>query len=227
MKFISEFIDFMLPRMCFACGEKLSTSEFFICTPCSNTFKYADADRIQNEFHRKFSADKIISDFHSLFVFEKDKGLQELVHSIKYGDSFRLGQYLGRIAGIKLKDKIGSWTADLLVPVPLHHVKKADRGYNQSFYIAKGISSVCRIPVSQSIVKRNRYTPSQTQLNKSERIENMLGAFQVKKPQQVKDKSIIIIDDVITTGSTISECGKVFTNAGAKNVYALSLAIAD
>ena len=120
-----------------------------------------------------------------------------------------------------------TWNFDLIVPIPLHHLKKAERGYNQSFYIAKGVRKILNIKVSDRIVKRIKYTESQTTMNISEREENIYGAFKVKLKNSISGKNILLIDDVITTGATISECGKILLEAGANRIYAASIAIAD
>lgn len=227
MVFINRLFDFFLPRFCPACDNALSASKYFVCQNCISNIKLADADLIKSEFERKFSGDKIITNFHSLFVFEKDKEFQSIIHSIKYKENFRLAVFLGDIVGKKLNEIIKSWSPDLLIPIPLHHLKKAERGYNQSFYLAKGISSACGIPVKKNIIKRKRFTPSQTQLNLKQRKENVEGAFSIRRENYLQDKNIILVDDVVTTGSTISECGKILKEAGAKNVYAITSAIAD
>jgi ComF family protein len=103
----------------------------------------------------------------------------------------------------------------------------SERGYNQSLVIAKGISKTCGIPVKKNIIKRKRYTNTQTNLSLHERKLNISEAFSVVKPKIVKHKRIVIVDDVITTGATISECAKVLVNEGASEIFAVSVAIAD
>ena len=115
----------------------------------------------------------------------------------------------------------------MLLPVPLHQLKKAERGYNQSLYIAKGLSKLLKIPLGVRIFQRKRYTQSQTSMNFIERQENIKEAFNIKSDKKIKGKNILLVDDVITTGATISECGKVLLNGGANRIYAASIAIAD
>lgn len=227
MKFVNHFFDFFLPRFCTACGEKLYAEEKFICDKCFAKIKTADEQFILNEFNRKFFKDKIISDFHPYFIFEKDKEFQSVIHSVKYNENFRLGIFIGEKIGKGLNEKINLWSPDFILPVPLHHLKKAERGFNQSFYIAKGISKISGMPVKNNIIKRGRFTPSQTQFNKHERKENMRGAFVLKRNNNLHGKKIILVDDVITTGATITECGKILLDAGAEKVFAISAAIAD
>jgi ComF family protein len=227
MKFVNHFFDFFLPRFCTACGEKLYAEEKFICGKCFAKIKTTDEQFILNEFNRKFLKDKIISDFHPYFIFEKDKEFQSVIHSVKYNENFRLGIFIGVKIGKGLNEKINLWSPDFILPVPLHHLKKAERGFNQSFYIAKGISKISGVPVKNNIIKRGRFTPSQTQFNKHERKENMRGAFVLKRNNNLHGKKIILVDDVITTGATITECGKILLDAGAEKVFAISAAIAD
>ena len=220
-------MDFFLPRICPSCNNRLDTSERFICNNCIGSLKYTGSKRIESEFERKFKDEKLISGFLPLFVFEKDKELQQIIHSIKYNENFRLGIHLGKLIGEELKDHIEKWDADYFIPVPLHHLKKADRGYNQSYYLSKGISTITGIPVNRKTVKRKRYTVSQTSLNLSERKSNMENAFSIRKNSNISGKKIVLVDDVITTGATISECARILKDNGADKIYALSAAVAD
>ncbi len=124
---------------------------------------------------------------------------------------------------LKLKD----WQLDLIIPVPIHHLKKAERGYNQSDYLAKGLSKSLNIPYSGKMIKRIKYTESQTKLKMKERALNVSNAFKVRNAEKVKGKNILIVDDVCTTGATLLECGIALYKAGANSVFACSVAIAE
>jgi len=224
---ISGLFDFFLPRICPACSKKLTPEEKCICAECYSKIAAAEKERIIAEFRRKFAGKDIISGFTSLFVFEKDKELQHVIHSLKYGQRYQNGIFLGKIMGIELSVILKEWEINLIIPVPLHSLKKAERGYNQSDYIAKGLSRESKIPFSTKTLKRIRYTQSQTTMNIEQRAENMANAFKVKHPEDVTGRKILLIDDVITTGATTSECGKVLLSAGAEKIYAASIAIAD
>jgi ComF family protein len=227
MDYITNIFDFFLPRFCPSCKIKLPCIDKFVCSSCLNNIQKADEKRLQMEFDRKFSGKKIVSGFDSLFVFEKDKELQHIIHSLKYKGRFSIGTFLGRELGKKIKNEIQNWNIHLVLPVPLHHLKKAERGYNQSFYIARGLSRELNIPVGLRILKRKKYTQSQTKMNLTERQQNIDAAFRVKNGEKIKGKNVLLIDDVITTGATISECGKVLLNSAASKIYAASVAIAD
>lgn len=227
MEFITEILDFFLPRFCPACNIKLLPAEKFICSSCINKIQRINEERLKLEFDKKFYTEDIISGFTSLYLFEKDKELQHVFHSLKYKGRFLTGIFLGNLLGKKIKNEILSWKVNLILPVPLHQLKKAERGYNQSFYISKGLSKEINIPVGSGIITRKKYTQSQTKMNFFERQKNIEDAFRVKNEKRVTGKNILLIDDIITTGATISECGKVLLDRGAKKVYAASVAIAD
>ena len=227
MHLFTEIFDFFLPRFCASCSQKLTTEEKIICPKCLGKIHNVSAERLMDEYQKKFSQKNIISGFTSLYLFERDKELQFIIHAIKYNQRFLIGKYFGELIGKHFKQLFNDWEVDIIIPIPLHHLKQADRGYNQSFYIAKGISTQTNISVYTSTIKRKRFTQSQTKLNQREREENMSGAFSIRRFSKVIGKNVLLIDDVITTGATISECAKVLKNNGAKNVYAVSLAIAD
>ena len=226
ISFIS-FFDFFLPRFCVSCSTKLNPSEDSFCTNCLNKIERASSERIKHEFDRKFRNDKVISDFFSLFVFEKDKELQHGIHVLKYKSRFKVGVLLGKLLGKEIQELNQIWKINLIIPIPLHHLKKAERGYNQSYYIAKGVSKISNCKLKQNVVRRVKYTETQTTMTLIERKENISKAFKVRRINVVKGKNILLIDDVITTGATITECGKILLESGANKIYAASVAIAD
>ena len=220
MKFEPSFIfDFFLPRFCPGCNKKLLANEKLVCSQCLNSILIADAVRLQYEYDRKFNSEKIIEDFYARYVFETDKTLQHIIHALKYQKKFRLGIFLGEILSEGIKSR--NWQIDLIIPVPIHHLKKVERGYNQSDYLAKGF------PYSTKSLKRIKHTESQTQLHINERAINVANAFKVRNSKKIKNKNILLVDDIITTGATTQECGKALVNGGAKSVYACSIGIAE
>jgi len=221
----NNIFDFFLPRFCPGCNKKLSLNEKPVCSECLNSILIADEERLKNEYKKDFSSTKIIKEFYSGYVFETDKTLQHIIHALKYGKQFKIGTFLGEIiaGGIKTKN----WHIDLIIPVPIHHLKKAERGYNQSDFIVRGLSKSLKVPYSTRTIKRIRFTESQTLLNIEERAKNVANAFKLRTAKKIKGKNILLVDDVITTGATILECGKAFIGAGAKSVYACSVGITE
>jgi len=135
-----------------------------------------------------------------------------------------LGEEIGKLAVSKnLKD------IDIIIPVPLHKAKLRDRTYNQSEYIAKGISNILKTEVISDAVIRSRFTPTQTRLNKAERKVNVSGAFGInpKYTDKLRGKNILLTDDVITTGATILECASAIKSAGSGKLCICSAAYAE
>ncbi len=226
MVFLKEVFDFILPRFCAACKKKLETTEVVVCYKCLKEIKKVSVEQLVLAFGNKFRDSAIITDFHSLYLFEKDKPIQGLIHELKYRQKFLIGKYIGKNLGRSIKRKSENWQLDLIMPVPLHHLKLAERGFNQSLYIAKGLESELKIKVENRAIKRKRYTQSQTTMDFEEREKNIKDAFSLKSIEKIRNKNILLIDDVITTGATIRECGKLLLDNGANKIYAASAALA-
>ncbi len=223
----NNILDFFLPRFCLSCNAKLRENKF-LCPNCFVQLEFAKQELISSEFNRKFLEEKIITDFQTAFIFREDSVLQKLIHSLKYKSNFKVGKYLGVISANRIYNKIQLWDADLIIPIPLHYLKRASRGFNQAKEVSKGISEVMKIEINPKVLKRNRFTETQTKLTLSERRANVKDSFTFcGNPRKVKGKRIILVDDVITTGSTISEAARVLLEKDAKSVYALSVAIAE
>ena len=227
MKTLNAFFDFFVPRYCPSCKMKLELEENCICDECLSSIERADSGRLNLEYQRKFASTEIISGFTSLFVFEKDKALQLFIHSIKYNKHFLNAKYLGKLIGENLRKEIMNWDIDIIVPVPLHSLRKADRGFNQSKYVAIGMGKELGIQVNNNLIRRIRYTETQTNLTLKEREQNISMAFQAKQERLIEGKTFLLVDDVITTGATIKECGKVLLEGGADKIFTCSAAIAE
>ena len=226
-KFFITLTDFFLPRFCYGCDIKLEYPDMVVCKSCLGSITVPPFEVLHDEYENKFTLDGNITYFTSAYIFEKDSILQTIIHSLKYENKSSLGLFLGnRLYEIR-RDMLSEWNIDFIIPIPLFHLKKAERGYNQSYYIAKGLSERLKQKVLTGIVNRIVFTPSQTQFNAQERKLNVTDVFRCKNPKRISGKNILLIDDVITTGSTINECAGVLKNSGAAHVYAASVAIAN
>jgi len=224
MKIIPLILDFISPRFCVSCNITLFTDESFICKECYQKISLLQDHEIQTEFDRKFKIDNLVDDYNSLFLFEEKGPLQDLIHNLKYNQKYKIGIFLGEELGKGKKDIITNWEVDIIIPIPLFHLKKVERGYNQAMYIAKGLSKISEIKINGTVVKRVKNTLSQTKLSNNERKGNMSKAFKVTNSKNIQGKNIIIIDDVITTGTTVIELAKVLKENGANKVFSLSVA---
>ncbi len=224
--YFNEFLNFIFSAECLHCRRSLpANGNLFICNECLASVRIATNKILSKEKERKFKDEESIKDFYSPFIFEKDGALQSLLHQLKYNNKFGLGIFLGKLIGENSKTIIDSWNCDLLVPIPLHPIKKAERGYNQSKLLAKGISEIVKIKVKSGAIKRVKFTESQTKMNLAERQKNVENIFKARS-DIVENKNLILVDDVITTGSTITSAARELKNKGANNIYALSVAIA-
>jgi len=151
--------------------------------------------------------------------------LKDLILLFKYRKFSVLGRGLAGFAGRAVGgDEELWWGVEALVPVPLHPRRKRDRGFNQSRVFAGEVGKAFRLPVLDGALVKVRHTPPQTSLESRDRAENVRGAYRVKRAGQVRDRTLLLVDDVCTTGSTINECARVLLAAGAKEVRALTIA---
>lgn len=219
--------DFFFLTSCFHCGSRLSDGESRVCANCWSSLSPVQYDDFTYQIMiERFREEAIIDEFIPLYYFEKGKVLQSLAHSLKYEEITSFGKELGVKIGERLHQQ--RIVADAVIPVPLNKRKERERGYNQSDFIAAGISEKMRLPVLASAVRRVKYTTTQTKLNADERKENIADAFVVDSRfrDSIGDKTIIVTDDIITTGSTIQEIGNVLKDAGAKRIIAASAGLA-
>jgi ComF family protein len=162
----------------------------------------------------------------SWLYFRKGSRYQKLVHFLKYKGLKEIGEEMGKIFGGELENS-PFHEADILVPVPLHPRKFRQRGYNQSEWIAKGISESMSIPLLTDNLIREIHTSTQTRKNRFERWRNVEGIFRVKEPSEIFQKHVLIVDDVITTGSTLEAAAEALLQAGAGKVSVATLACAE
>jgi competence protein ComFC len=221
---IWKVLDWIFPPECPGC--KTIGTRF--CEPCRSSIKQIKGP-ICPVCGEPGSSERICKDclqeppgfdmMRSFALF--DGPIRESLHRLKYNNDIGLGEVLAPFL-VELFASL-SWQVDVVTAVPLSRERYRARGYNQAECIARPFAAMIQIPYSSSAVKRLINTRSQIDLSASERRENVSGAFYANS-SQVDLKSVIIIDDVSTTGSTISECARALKLAGAKGVYALTLA---
>ncbi len=138
--------------------------------------------------------------------FEKEHPIQHVIHRMKYADEPELGFWMGRQAVLDWRDETFFDDLDVIIPMPLHPRRMRERGYNQSEYIARGISEITGVPVDTTHVTRIRHTPKQAKQDGEGRKTNVAGAFAINHPEQLYHKRIMVVDDLITTGETMKAC---------------------
>src|SRR5205085_5087031 len=163
--------------------------------------------------------------FDSAVAAYRSRGLvRRLVHEFKYGHHRYLRYPLADWLGETVSDpRLRGRQFDLLVPVPLHPARERERGFNQAALLAELLGGKTALPV-RPVLERVRYTTTQTAYDRAERMENLRGAFRLRKKQDVRGLHVLLIDDVLTTGPTLSECARVLRRAGAISVHAATAA---
>ena len=151
--------------------------------------------------------------------------LREIILLFKYRRYAPLAGPLARFAEAALSGEAALWDgAELLVPVPLHRARKRERGFNQSVLLARELGKARGVETVKGPLVKVRNVPAQAGLRAADRERNVVGAYAVRRPERVRGKIVVIVDDVTTTGATIRECARVLVEAGAKEVRALTLA---
>ncbi|HYF02411.1 MAG TPA: ComF family protein [Patescibacteria group bacterium] len=224
------FKEILAPRHCEICeryiGEIGHRFEF-ICDQCADSLEPGlPPDELFNRFVKVFKSDEIaISWAFGLYSFSEETPVSKLIYALKYRGASRIGIEFGRELGEVLKT-FKKDNYDALLPVPIHHARQRERGYNQSEMLAEGISGVLKIPVRVDVAKRTRYTLSQTTLSAEERFKNVADVFKIVKPHEIFDKKILLIDDIFTTGATLNACASVLLENGAREIHTAVLAVA-
>ena len=218
-----NLIHLGFPNNCVGCDNALVQNEKFICSSCFFFLPKGELNIDKNSQSSQLLSESpsFIGASH-LFDFDKNGKTQHLLHELKYKSNTKLGVYLGELMGSDFQFSL--LDIDYIVPVPLHPKKLYQRGYNQSEILAKGISNIISKPVNTNNLIRIKNTETQTKKSKKARIENVKSAFSIKDITLFDNKNILLIDDVMTTGSTLIECMKEIGKS--KNVKIKVLALA-
>ncbi|MBK5195747.1 MAG: ComF family protein [Proteiniphilum sp.] len=205
---LNEFSYLFFPHVCVVCGEELLQTEESVCLRCLYKLPRTNNFREEENAAEKLMAGRIpFERIASFCVYAKGGILPPLIHHLKYYHKPEIGLLLGRVYGEDLTGSDFLKPVDMIVPVPLHPKKEKNRGYNQAVMIAKGLSDATSLPFAAGNLIRVVYNPTQTKRTKTQRWENVRDIFKVKDPQAYADKHLLLVDDVITTGSTLEACG--------------------
>ena len=207
--------DLLYPPTCLGCGNNLpqASREAPLCPACLRAMPRAEPSLFLPRLAR-FPDGESIAHAEALWVFDDDGILQQVQHALKYGNRPSLGVWLGRLVGERWAH-VGAPVPDLIVPVPLHRRRTLERGYNQSERLATGVGASLGVPVRDHLLVRTRPTRSQTALSKSERWQNVCDAFAVADRDAAAGRSLLLVDDVLTTGATAMAAAHTLRDAGA------------
>ena len=225
-RIVKDLLWLVYPELCAACDKALNSGEICICTFCRyhlpRTHFHKEKD---NLIEKRFWGRVPVVSATAFFHFSKGEKVQRMIHKLKYNREKEIGVHVGEWMGYELKEAEGFAKASMVVPVPLHRHRQSKRGYNQSALLAEGLSKALGIPFSEALV-RNTETPTQTRKHRYERFENVNRVFGVRNKSEVENKHILLVDDVITTGSTLIACAECLLEVPGTKVSIATMAYA-
>lgn len=228
---MKAIIDFILPPRCLACSElTLSKGEF--CANCWGSLEFISKPYC---FSCGCKLDILISDnlccgkcFANNPSYDRARSLlkfnehsKRIIHAFKYQDKTALAKTFAKLLCVRYSQDIEE--IDLIIPVPMNRFKRLFRMYNPAFILAREIAKTIKKPIQPDILIKSRWTKSQTFLTKIEREKNLANSLKFNKKHSIKNKKILLIDDVLTTGSTVNKCSKLLKAAGANSVYVITI----
>lgn len=222
----------MFPRRCPVCDRPVKPAGKKICGDCRKKLKFISEVHCMKcgkpLLHEEDEYCKDCSKRKHEFVQGKSlyeySGAAASIHRLKYGKRREYAEFYGEELAKRFGETIRRWGAEALVPVPIHKKRKRERGYNQAELLAECLGKCLNIPVKSKLIVRSKETVPQKELNAAQSQNNLKRAFKIGE-NDVKLSTIIVVDDIYTTGSTVDEMARVLKQAGVKQVYVLTLAI--
>lgn len=222
----SSLKNLFFPHVCKCCYAEISQPDQYICTACLADLPYTGFSQLNaNPVEKIFFGRVPVEAATSLFFFTSASTVQKLIHQIKYKGQQQLAVYLGKMMGREIRASPRFRGIDLVVPLPLFKTREKQRGYNQAALLARGISDATALPIAEKAVKRIRGSSSQTRKTRAERWQNVDGLFTVSEDLG-KNRHILLVDDVITTGATLDACASSILRSEGNKVSIVTLAYA-
>lgn len=225
---LNALSSLFFPHLCAGCGTHLLAHDQAICIRCLTrlpaTGFFSQPD---NPVEKTFWGRLPLHAAGSLYYFTGSSLMQNILHQLKYAGNRDCGTELGRLIGQALLASGRFQGIDLVIPMPLHIAKKRNRGYNQSALLAEGASHVLQAETDDRMAIRRTNTSTQTHKSRTERWDNVRQVFAVPNPSPLKDRSILLIDDVVTTGASLEACGKTLLEAGCSRLCIATAAFTE
>lgn len=223
----TQLLNLVYPACCAGCDQFLLEGEEVLCLSCFFRLPTTAFHQLaENSMQQKLSARFPVEQATAFLYFSKTGLAQRLIHGFKYKQQSRTGRFLARQFGEALHQSGWLHGVDYLIPVPLHRRKERGRGFNQARTIAEEIGNAGRIPVLNGVLIKVRHTESQTYKSVEERLDNVKDAFRLQKPEGLEDRTVLLVDDVLTTGATIEACALTLTAVPDIRIRIATLAFA-
>ena len=227
ISFWHGLLDLISPRICVMCGRRLSSTEEVICNKCNIHLPRTGYSNnpYENEMAKLFWGQIPVERAAALFYYEAHSETANIIYKLKYKNHPEIGPIMGRMLARELKNDHFFDGIDGIVPIPLTKKRFRQRGYNQSEEIAKGINEITGIPIYNKLVKRTIFKDSQTRKSRWARRDNVEHVFEYNHKSHVNAKHLLVIDDVVTTGSTMIACSRQLTKIDGIKISILSLGL--
>lgn len=204
---ISDVMSLMAPRICIVCGEMLAADEDIICDVCKLRVPLTNfANDTHNPMFGRLANYAPIERAAALFWYTRDSDWRQMIHRFKYKRVWFAAERMGEWLGSELRKSGNFDDIDLIVPVPLHPIKRMKRGYNQAEHIAMGVGRAMGVKCDFRSLRRTDNTTSQTTHQQAERWQNVEHVFNARSDKRLRGRHILVVDDVFTTGATTSSC---------------------
>lgn len=228
IEYADDFLSLIYPRLCQACGNTLYLNEEIICNRCllylpQTGFHLNPKD---NQVVRSFWGRVPVEGGAARYFFRKSAPVQRLLHNLKYGHAPEIGIFIGRIYGRELLESDTFREVDIIIPIPLHPDKEKKRGYNQAAMFARGLAQSMNKPVDETTLYRAVFTETQTRKSRLKRWENVKSVFALREAKRLEGNHILLVDDVITTGSTMEACINLLLEVTETRVSVAAIATA-
>ena len=225
---LQDTISILYPSLCAACDELLLKGEDVICTHCMvNLPRTNFHQNPDNPVAKQFWGKVKLEGATALYHFHKGEKVQTLMHRLKYNNRPEIGNKLGAVCATEIIPSAPFNDVDYIIPIPLHKKKQKIRGYNQAYCFAQGLADVYGVEVLKDGLKRIKFTDTQTRKNRFDRHKNVKMVFSVTKANRFIGKRVLIVDDVLTTGSTLAACIQLFNEIDGVKVMVATIAYAE
>lgn len=230
LKILTSLVDGLLglfyPKLCLGCGENLQSGHDLICAICQNEMPQTQLHMSrENEFTEKFTGRIPVETGAAFFYYSKNLHTRRLIHQLKYHDKPELAIQIGRIYGEILKKSPLYQDVELIVPVPLHPKKEWQRGYNQAAKFGEGLAESMGIEQVEHGMRRIEHRDSQTKKRRAARHDNARQLYEVADAAKLSGKHVLLVDDVLTTGATLENCGKYLAELPGTRISLATIAM--